>query len=417
MARAVLAVLTLSALCVGPAAAQTAQGSAPVLDRAANGLRSDPVYVDDQAERKIDGDAADRLRKKIRESGQPTFVALLPAAVTTEVGGNANGVPEALARRVGLAGTYAVVAGRSFRAGSTTLPTGSATAAATAAFQAHSGDGVDAVLDDFVDRVSEIGAGSGDQGASGNASSDSGGSGGSGGSGEGGGGGSLLPLVLILGAGGAGLYFWQRGKRRREEAEEAAEEAKDRSLLQAELSVLAEDVLALEPQLALHPDARADYDAGVARYRAAQAALEAADDRIDLVRVERVIAEGRYGMDRARAIIDGRPPPPPPSELARRGRHQEPAVDLDDEGRPQYVGYGEPFYGGGWFGGGGGGLLTGLFLGSMLGGWGGGGHHEQNVHVEDSGDGGGGDWGGGDWGGGGDFGGDFGGGDVGGGDF
>ena len=39
----------------------------------------------------------------------------------------------------------------------------------------------------------------------------------------------------------------------------------------------------LEPDVSLHPDARPDYDAGVTRYQSAKAALEYADDRIDLV--------------------------------------------------------------------------------------------------------------------------------------
>jgi hypothetical protein len=405
----IFGVLLMAASPVG------AQTETAVLDRAATSLRRDPVYVDDRAERTIDASAADRLRRRIRDGDQPVFLAVLPSSAVAEAG-NVNRLPEVLAGRVNLAGTYGVIAGGSFRAGSTSLPPGRATSAATAAFQAHSGEGTEAVLADFVERVASVRASAPPGGETGD------GTGGeSEGAGDGGGGGSsgsVLPLLLLLGAGGAGLYFWQRGKRRREDAELEAEVTKDRSILRAELSVLADDVLALEPQIALHPDARADYEAAASRYRVAQAALEEADDRIDLIRVERVIAEGRYAMDRARAIVDGRPPPPPPTDLTRRGRHDEPPVDVDDDGRPQYVGYGSPFYGGGWFGGGGG-LLTGLFLGQMLGGWGGGGHHEHNVYVEDSGDGGdaGGDWGGGDWGGGDWGGGDFGGGDVGGGDW
>ena len=175
----------------------------------------------------------------------------------------------------------------------------------------------------------------------------------------------------------------------------------------------------LEPDVSLHPDARPDYDAGVTRYQSAKAALEYADDRIDLVRVERVIDEGRYAMARARAVIDGRPAPPPPESLAQPGRHGEPPIELDDQRQPVYAGYGGGWYGGGgWFGGGSGGLLTGLLLGQMLGGgwgggWGGGYYGGQDDGGGDSGGGdSGGDWGGGDFGGG-----DFGGGDFGGGDF
>jgi hypothetical protein len=229
--------------------------------------------------------------------------------------------------------------------------------------------------------------------------------------------------------GGLGLLLWSRRRRREVEARDRRDTAADRQLVQAELSVLGDDVLALEPDVALHPDARPDYDAGVTRYRSGQAAMEYADDRVDLVRVQRVVDEGRYAMARARARIEGREPPAPPEDLRRPGRRDEPALDLDDRGTPVYVGYGGmPWYGGGWFGGGGG-LLTGLLLGEVLGGgWGGGGWAGGwgggwDDDRGDSGDWGGDDFGaggvgGGDWGGGGDLGGggDWGG-DVGGGDW
>src|SRR5690606_33982944 len=112
--------------------------------------------------------------------------------------------------------------------------------------------------------------------------------------------------------------------------EEARREAEaHRRILRAELSVLADDVLRLETAVKVHPEAQADYDAALGRFPVAQAALDAADVRIDLVRVERVISEGRYAMDRARARVEGREPPPPPDELRRRGPHDEPALELD----------------------------------------------------------------------------------------
>ena len=201
--------------------------------------------------------------------------------------------------------------------------------------------------------------------------------------------------------------------------ERARAEAADRQLLQAELSVLADDVVRLEPEVELHPAAQSDYDAAVSRYRAAQAALEYADEPVDLVRVQRVVAEANYSMDRVRAIVQGREPPPPPTDLQSVGPHGEPAVTLDDDRQPSYVGY-PGGYQGGWFGGTGGGLFSGLLLGSLLaggfGGWGYGGHTTIINEGGDGGGDGGGDWSGGD--GGGDFGGgDFGGGDFGGGDF
>jgi hypothetical protein len=406
----ILVAVVVSVVLLGPPA-----GAQTVLGRAAQQLRSDKVYVDPDAERRISDGAERDLEAKIRNAQTPIFIAILPASATAEAGGNANAVPGALARTVGLAGTYAVIAGTSFRADSDTLS--GAPGIATAVFDRSKS--TEEVLSDFITRADQLATRGG--AATGNGSSGGNDSGGS----DGGGGSGVLPLLLLIGAGGGGFYLWRRGKVRR--AEEERQEANDRQVLQAEMSVLGEDVMALEPHISLVPDAREDYEAGVSRYRSAQAALDYADDPVDLVRVGRVIAEGRYAMTRARARIEGREPPPPPEELRRPGRHDEPALDVDETGQPVYVGYPGGFYGGGgWFGGGGGGgLLTGLLLGQMLGGgfgWGGGwggGYGHGGHDSGDGGDGGGGDWGGGgggDWGGGGFGGGDFGG-DVGGGDW
>ena len=415
MRRVVLPVLALLPLAAAPAAAQTATqtGTATaVLDRAAAALPRDPVYVDPDAELAARVDAG-RLRDRIRGSGTPIFVAVLPASAAQEAG-SANQLPQALGTKVGLNGTYAVLAGSSFRAASNALPSGRAGTLATAAFQANSSD-PQAALEDFVRRVAaETPQRNGSP--SDNVPFDDGQSTGDG-SGDSGGG-SVLPLLLLLGGGGAAIWwFSKRGKEKR--VEQAKKDEHDRGLIQAELSVLAEDVMRLEPQIALHPAAADDFEAATSRFRVAQAALEHADDPIDLVRVQRVVDEGRYAMSRAKAIIAGREPPPPPADLTRPGRHGEPPVDLDEDGQPAYVGrggFGGGFYGGGggWFGGGSG-ILTGLFLGSMLGGgwgWGSSGGDVTNIYNE----GGGGDWGGGDFGGGDFGGGDFGG-DVGGGDF
>lgn len=393
--RRLLILLTL--LLLVPASPAAAQDTS--LDAAASALRNNPVYVDGSAELAGDIDA-DRLRARIRSGESPIFVAVLPASA-----GDANQMPTELANKVGLRGTYAVVTGRSFRAGSNVLPAGQAGALATASFQARSENGVGAVVETFVDRVNEAASGQSAGGgtASGGDSRESSGSGS---------GGALLLLLLVA---GGGFFIWSRSKSKARRAEEARQYAADRQLLQAELSVLGQDVMGLEPDVSLHPDARPDYDAGVTRFQSAKAALEYADDRIDLVRVERVIDEGRYAMARARAVIDGRQPPPPPETLTRPGRHGEPPIELDDDRQPVYAGYGGGWYGGGgWFGGGSG-VLTGLMIGSMLGGgwgggWGGGYYGGSHGGQDSGGDSGGGDWGGGDFGGG-----DFGGGDFGGG--
>lgn len=402
----------MPALVLVVALAGWAQQVDPVAVAAA-GLREDPVYVDPGAEQAPTEAEAGELRDEIRSAGRAIFVAVLPASA-----GEAEQVAGQLVEETGLSGTYAIVVGDSFRATSTELA--GADELATAAFQGESDQGTVAVLRRFVQDVAEEPAGeTGGEGAAPAPQPQPGD--GSGDEGDEGGGLPVLPIALLAG-GGAVLWVWSR-RRRREREERRAQRRADVEMLRAEMAVLSDDVLRLEPEVALRPEARDDYEAAVGRHRVASAALEHADDQpIDLVRIERVLAEARWAMARARARVDGREPPPPPDELRRPGRHDEPPLDVDEQGAPVYAG-GQPFYGGGgWFGGGvGSGLFGGLLLGSMLGGWGWGG--PVVIDHGDGGDGGGsdggwgGDWGGGDWGGGDWGGGDFGGGDFGGGDF
>ena len=321
------------------------------------------MYVEADAERALTDDEIDELRSVIRSADTPIYIAVLPASTADLGGGDAAEVASQLADAVDRPGTFGVVVGDSFRAGSSELAAGEAGELAAAALEVN-GDDTAAVLDDFVERV-------GDAAGSANGSGESGNGGDDGGSG----GGWLLPVVLVGGAGAAGLLVWQRRRRRADEAERVRVEAADRQLLRAEVSVLADDVVRLEPEIQLHPDARNDFDAAVSRYRAAQAALDYTDEPVDMVRVARVVAEARYSMDRARAIVEGRQPPAPPEDLQRPGVHGEPAVTLDADRQPAYVGYPGGFTGG-WFGGSSG-LFTGLLLGSLLsggfGGWGAGG--------------------------------------------
>ena len=398
--RLVVAVLALFAGAAWP----TVAGAAPVDDVAA-ALRSDPVYVDAAAERALSESEAAEVRDAIRLAGTPIYVAVLPASAVDAAGGDAGELASQLASALQRDGTIAVLAGDSLRAGSSELSAGRAGELAIEALDSGGSDTA-AVLVDLVELVGDEAASGPSEGGAGGASA-----------GDDGGGGNawVLPAVLVGGACVGGALLLRSSRRRRAERERA--EAADRELLRAELSVLADDVVRLEPVVQLHPDAQSDFDAAVSRYRAAQAAIDHADELIDLVRVRRVVDEARYSMDRARAVVDGREPPLPPAHLRQIGEHGEPALTIDDDRQPAYVGY-PGGYGAGWYGGmGGSGLFTGLLLGSVLaGGFGGWGHGHTTVINEGSGGDAGG-WGDGHFGGGDFGGGDFGGGDFGGGDF
>lgn len=377
-----------------------------VVEEAGLTLRRDPVFVHADAERTLSPEEEAKLRERVRSAGRPVFVAVLPAAAEEEAGG-LDRLPAALGEATGLGGTYAVVTGNGFRAGSNALPRGVAGELATGAFQSRQEAGTYAVLEEFVTRVGNFD----DAGSSAPGNEPAGRREG------GGGGGLLLPLVILGGATAGGVYLFT--KRRRGQVALQSVLSGDREDLRAELAVVADDVVRLESEVALHPDARDDYEAAVGRFRWAQVAVEGIDSPDDVPRVRRALAEAGYAMARVRAILRGEEPPPPPAQLQAPGPQGEPAVELDDRRRPVYAGYGGDD--GGWGGGGffgGNGLFTGLLLGQMLGGgfgWGGPGRSggEAGQRPGGWGDGGAGDdVGGGDWGGG-----DFGGGDVGGGDW
>ena len=171
----------------------------------------------------------------------------------------------------------------------------------------------------------------------------------------------LVPIVLFF-----AVFRLMRPRRQRFQqfADERATTAPSLSMLRAELSVLADDVLRLEPRVTLKPEARDDFEAALHRYRVAQAAIEDTEAPVDLVRVQRVVDEASWSMSRAKAILDDRPPPPPPASLQHQGPRGEPAVTVDPANQPHYVGSPATFRTG-WFAFGPG-LFGGLLMGSML---------------------------------------------------
>jgi hypothetical protein len=70
--------VTLALVLFGTTLGMSHAGAQPAVDRAAQALRQDPVFVDPSAERALSASDAVRLRDQIRASGQPIFVAILP---------------------------------------------------------------------------------------------------------------------------------------------------------------------------------------------------------------------------------------------------------------------------------------------------------------------------------------------------
>ena len=286
MIRVPLAALA-AALVLVPAAA-----AGPRIDDAVAGLEMDPVYVDPAAELAIRPDEEARLRQKIGTAlGGPIYIAILPSAAENEAGGDADGVLEAIHDGVDRPGTYAVVVGRRFRAGSEgILPPGVAGRLATDALEAHRDEGVAATLIDFVDRVAATRR-------EGDGTSDGGGN-------EPGGGG--IAVIALLALGGGGLLVYRAVRKRREAQTELAEV---KAAAHEDLIALAEDVQELEDAVATNPAAKTAYDLALAQYDKASHSFDRARQPKQLERVASALEEGRYHMAVAKALVERRPPP------------------------------------------------------------------------------------------------------------
>jgi hypothetical protein len=408
----------------------------PTIDQAVEALRSDPVYVDPAAELAIDAGDETRLRRKLDTAGAgPVYIAILPLAAEDEAGGDPDGVVQAIHDGLGRPGTYAVIVGRHFRAGSEgPLQRGVAGRLATEALEAHRGDGVTATLLDFVDRVAEARRhGDGDDEPSG--------------------GGSALIIVLVIGGAAFVLFRAYRTRRRTE-----AELAEVKAAAHEDLIALADDVQKLEEPVESNHRAQDEYASALDSYDKATRSFDRARQPKELEAVTRALEEGRYHMAAAQALIDGRQPPErrapcffdprhgpstrdvewaPPGGTARRvpaceadaqavERGAEPASREVMAGGRMVPYWSAPPYFGPWAGGyfmpfGGAGFLSGLFVGELLGGayggwgygsWGGSGGSGGFGGWDDGAGGGGSDFGGGMDFGGGDFGGGGGGGDF-----
>ena len=411
--------LLAAALAFAPGAS-----AATFLDQAAEALRSDPVYVHPDAEVSVSDVDAARLRDRIANSnGGPIYIAVVPSAARNEAGGDATDWLRQLAETLGRRGTYAVVVGNQFRAGSSILESGEAARLATRAFEEHRDQGVAAVLVAFVDEVAAARSGAG---------GDDGGSDDS----------SLWPILAVAGAGGLGFVLLRR-RRRAQRDREALTTGK--AVAQEDMLALADDIRALDLDVEMPDvdrDAKERYGRAVEAYGRADRAYDTARRPQDLAAVSSALEEGRFEMASAKARLEGREPPerrPPCFFDPRHGPSERDVLWAPPGGEPREVpacaadalrleegsdpeqrevvvgGRTVPYYGvpglapyaGGFYGLWGGGLFPGFLLGSMFGGFG-----AEDAYAQTSGDHGGdfdGGFGdgltGGDWGGGGDFGG------------
>jgi hypothetical protein len=291
--------LALVAVTALPAAA------GPWVDRTTGHLREDPLYVDPAARPTLTPAAAAQVRARIAATGTPVLVAVLPRQALAEAGGSAGRLAAMVAGSLGRAGTYLVVAGDRQGAGSDTLARGKAAQLAGSAFRRHPGD-LRAAVVDFVGRVDRAAgvpattaaprqpAPSQDAAARDTA----------------------LQLVLVVALVAALAVFAtiaarhlgaRRGLRRSQEAAEV------RAVVEQDLRALGDDLRDLDVDLRAveeeHPRAVDLYTRAYQQLERASEAFERASTVEDMAPVSSALESGRFAMDAARALFEGRTPP------------------------------------------------------------------------------------------------------------
>jgi hypothetical protein len=286
------AVLVVAATVLVLVAALFTSGSAHAatsIETVAKALRTSPVYVDPAASGKLSSTQAHDLAQRIRDTGVPIYVAVLPD--DPAYGGNK--VFDRLRSAVGRPGVYAVSLGSHFGAASdsSVFPGSTAQALAQRNLRAHPGD-PSAILDGFVaDVAASAGNGGSDQG-----SRQSHGTGGVG---------SLIALgaVVVL-LGGGGLLLVRRNTGRRQERERAELE-QVRGAVEEDITAYGEtldrlDFVPSDPEAT--PEMLEDYGRALDAYETAKARSAAARRPEDVRGVSQALEEGRFAL----AVLDAR---------------------------------------------------------------------------------------------------------------
>jgi hypothetical protein len=277
----------------------------PWVDRTTGTLRDDPLYVDPQASPTLAPAAAAQVRARIARTGTPVFVAVLPQQALAEAGGSPGRLAATVAGSLGRPGTYLMVAGGRQGAGSDTLDRGEAAGLARSAFRAHPGDLRGAVLD-FVGRVDRAAgvpattaAPAPAPGQDDAVARD-----------------TALQLVLVFAliaaiAVLASIVARQLGARRG--LRRSQEVAEVRAVVEEDLRALGDDLRDLDVDLraveAEHPRAVRQHNRAYEQLERASEAFERATTVEDLAPVSSALESGRFAMDAARAMFEGRVPP------------------------------------------------------------------------------------------------------------
>ncbi len=296
-ARRVIALLV--ALAAGTLLAAT-PALATTFDDVGQALRADSLYQDPEAEVQLSSADQDAVRQAIGDAGTPMFVAILPTAALSSVGGDPNTVLERMRNSTGRAGTYAAVIGESNTAyglqARSTL--GSVADLAAAAYSDNRNDPT-AALVQLADQVGAraaaggLAAGGGTGTTNGEAPSATG----------------LLVFGAVAAAGLIGLVgFTKRRSRKRNEVATAGV----KKTLDEDITAFGEALDKLDVELSdprLTADGLDDLQAALDQYELAKRAVAAMRSPEDAATVTAALDEGRWRMARVQARLAAQPLP------------------------------------------------------------------------------------------------------------
>ncbi|MEU5299809.1 hypothetical protein ACH4YO_07640 [Streptomyces noursei] len=287
--------LLLAALLAMVTVAAPGAHAAGGLDEAAAALRKGPVYVDPRASGQFSATEADALAKKIKDSGRPVFVAVLPRTSDYQ--------PSTLLRdlrtKVGISGVYAVEFGDGFNAGADPrVMSRTAVQNLVGAVKRSQYPTVSARLNSFVDTAATE--------AHGHAPASWGGTGGGIDTG------TVVGLGALIVIGGGGAYAIARRNRRKRAEEERAALEDLRIVVDEDITAFGEELdrLDFNPAEPGADDAmRADYSRALDTYEDAKSAMASAEHPGDVRAVTKELEEGRFALATLAARREGRPLP------------------------------------------------------------------------------------------------------------
>ncbi|ANZ14989.1 hypothetical protein SNOUR_08350 [Streptomyces noursei ATCC 11455] len=287
--------LLLAALLAMVTVAAPGAHAAGGLDEAAAALRKGPVYVDPRASGQFSATEADALAKKIKDSGRPVFVAVLPRTSDYQ--------PSTLLRdlrtKVGISGVYAVEFGDGFNAGADPrVMSRTAVQNLVGAVKRSQYPTVSARLNSFVDTAATE--------AHGHAPASWGGTGGGIDTG------TVVGLGALIAIGGGGAYAIARRNRRKRAEEERAALEDLRIVVDEDITAFGEELdrLDFNPAEPGADDAmRADYSRALDTYEDAKSAMASAEHPGDVRAVTKELEEGRFALATLAARREGRPLP------------------------------------------------------------------------------------------------------------